>query len=177
MPSHVSTVGAEQDLARAVEELRRELSEAHRRETATAEILRVISTSPTNLQSVLDAVVKSAARFCGAPDASIFRLDGDELGVSDVAIAKLCTRFQVPKPSRGYWARVQSGQTPRRPPAGIATEVCQPHLSRHRDHCLPGDRRHTSTGRASMPDRRLIPQFLTRSLRQLHGAAMCQLET
>lgn len=39
-----------------------------------------------------------------------------ELGVSDVAIAKLCARLQVPKPPRGYWARVQSGQTPRRPP-------------------------------------------------------------
>lgn len=39
-----------------------------------------------------------------------------ELGVSDVAIGKLCTRLQVPKPPRGYWARVQSGRTPRRPP-------------------------------------------------------------
>lgn len=38
------------------------------------------------------------------------------LGVSDVAISKLCTRLQVPKPPRGYWARVQSGQIPRRPP-------------------------------------------------------------
>lgn len=39
-----------------------------------------------------------------------------ELGVSDVAVAKLCARLQVPKPPRGYWARVQSGRTPRRPP-------------------------------------------------------------
>jgi hypothetical protein len=39
-----------------------------------------------------------------------------DLGVSDVAIGKLCVRLQVPKPPRGYWARVQSGQTPRRPP-------------------------------------------------------------
>lgn len=37
-----------------------------------------------------------------------------ELGVSDVAIGKLCTRLQVPKPPRGYWARVQAGITPRR---------------------------------------------------------------
>jgi len=34
-----------------------------------------------------------------------------ELGVSDVAVGKLCARLQVPKPPRGYWARVQSGQT------------------------------------------------------------------
>lgn len=39
-----------------------------------------------------------------------------ELGVSGVAIGKLCVRLQVPKPPRGYWARVQSGQIPRRPP-------------------------------------------------------------
>ncbi|MPY75152.1 MAG: hypothetical protein GEU87_12910 [Alphaproteobacteria bacterium] len=39
-----------------------------------------------------------------------------ELGVSDVAIGKMCARLQVPKPPRGYWARVRSGQTPRRLP-------------------------------------------------------------
>ena len=56
-----------------------DLTEALEQQTATAEILRVISTSPTNLQPVLDEVVRSAARFCGAPDASIFRLDGENL--------------------------------------------------------------------------------------------------
>lgn len=45
-----------------------------------------------------------------------------ELGVSDVAIAKLCARLQVPKPPRGYWARVQSGQTPKRPPLAAFRE-------------------------------------------------------
>jgi len=38
-----------------------------------------------------------------------------ELGVSDVAVGKLCQKMQVPKPPRGYWARVEAGQTPRRP--------------------------------------------------------------
>ncbi len=45
-----------------------------------------------------------------------------ELGVSDVAIGKLCERLQVPKPPRGYWARVHSGQTPRRPPLAAFRE-------------------------------------------------------
>lgn len=39
-----------------------------------------------------------------------------DMGISDVAVAKLCTRLQVPKPPRGYWARIEAGQTPRRPP-------------------------------------------------------------
>ncbi|WP_430244373.1 hypothetical protein [Neorhizobium sp. DAR64861/K0K2] len=38
-----------------------------------------------------------------------------EFGLSDVAIGKLCTKLQVPKPPRGYWARMQAGQRPRRP--------------------------------------------------------------
>lgn len=45
-----------------------------------------------------------------------------ELGVSDVALAKLCKRLQVPKPPRGYWAKVQSGRTPRRPPLAAFRE-------------------------------------------------------
>ena len=39
-----------------------------------------------------------------------------ELGFSGVALGKLCKRLQVPKPPRGYWAKVQAGKKPRRPP-------------------------------------------------------------
>jgi GAF domain-containing protein len=60
-------------------ELENKLAEALEQQVATAEVLRIISTSPTKLQPVLDVVVKSAARFCKADDVSIFEVDGQDL--------------------------------------------------------------------------------------------------
>jgi GAF domain-containing protein len=65
----------------AIENVRlfNETKEALEQQTATAEILRVIASSPTDLQPVMDVVAESAARFCGATHASILRLEGESL--------------------------------------------------------------------------------------------------
>src|SRR5262249_3232288 len=56
-----------------------ELTEALEQQTATSDILRVIASSPTDLQPVMDAVAADAARLCGATDAAVRRVHGDVL--------------------------------------------------------------------------------------------------
>ncbi len=65
----------------AIENVRlfNETKEALEQQTAVAEILRVISSSPTNVQPVLDAIADRAARLCDASAASIYLLDGNAL--------------------------------------------------------------------------------------------------
>jgi GAF domain-containing protein/CheY-like chemotaxis protein len=66
-------------LFKELEARNRDLTETLEQQTATSEILRVIASSPTELQPVMDAVVDSAARLCEATDAAIFRVDGEVL--------------------------------------------------------------------------------------------------
>jgi signal transduction histidine kinase len=57
----------------------RELTTALDQQTATAEVLRVIGSSPTDAQPVFEAIVSSARRLLGGFGGAVYRVAGDEL--------------------------------------------------------------------------------------------------
>src|SRR3974377_2445569 len=70
-------VGASTDLSEQVDSLRRERDEALEQQIATAEVLKIISRSTFDLQTVFDAIVESATRLCQASSSVIWRPKDD----------------------------------------------------------------------------------------------------
>ena len=64
-------------LFKELQERNRDLTEALEQQTATSEILSVISSSPTDVQPVFDTIVKNAARLCEGSGCSVVRFDGE----------------------------------------------------------------------------------------------------
>jgi GAF domain-containing protein len=69
-------------LLREIEERNAELSESLELQTATSEALRLISTHPGDLRTVLDAIVSKAADLCDSPFGSVLLKDGPVLRIS-----------------------------------------------------------------------------------------------
>ena len=66
-------------LFKEIQERNAELREALEHQTATAEVLGIISRSPTDVQPVLDAIVESAARVCAIDDVLLRLQEGSNL--------------------------------------------------------------------------------------------------
>src|SRR6516225_3740186 len=75
---NATTVRAESESTR----LRRERDEALKQQIAASEVLRVISSSPGDLESVFRSILVNANRICEAHFGTIFRYDGKALVVT-----------------------------------------------------------------------------------------------
>ncbi len=62
-----------------VQKRNQEITEALEQQTATSDILRVIATSPTDIQPVLNAVAQNATALSGSDEAAIFRVEDDQM--------------------------------------------------------------------------------------------------
>ncbi len=104
-PAEVALVQTFSDQAViAIENVRlfNETREALERQTATAEILKVIAGSPTDVQPVFEVIVESAVRLCGARMGRVYRFDGIRIemvaasGVTGDALGQLRQVFPRP---------------------------------------------------------------------------------
>ena len=93
---------------RLAEALGRE-AEAGEQQTATSEILRVIASSPTEVQPVFDTILRSAVKLCRAMFGAIYRYDGELVefagshNLPETLIAEFRRQFPA-RPHRGLLA-------------------------------------------------------------------------
>ena len=104
---------------RLLNELRQrttDLTESLEQQTATSEVLQVISSSPGDLEPVFAAMLEKAVRICDAKFGNIYRWDGDALHL----VATHNTPPPLPKPQA-----FTDSSRPRKPPSGrmVATKT------------------------------------------------------
>ena len=94
----------------AIENVRlfQELKESLEQQTATSEILGVIASSPTDIQPVLEAIVKNAARVCGASDAGVALVNGEAYRIAATygAVAQTNVGFELVVDRESHYGRV-----------------------------------------------------------------------
>src|SRR5262249_19351522 len=83
------------ELEKKLEARTRKLSEAREQQTAISDILRVISSSPSDVQPVLDSVAEHAARICEAQIVDIIIVENNEMHV-DASFGELTRPVSMP---------------------------------------------------------------------------------
>jgi class 3 adenylate cyclase/putative methionine-R-sulfoxide reductase with GAF domain len=115
-PKAASSRPARASAESEVAELRRELNEAREQQTATSEVLQVISSSPADLHPVFDKMLKNAARICDAKFGNVYRWDADRLHLAAAfntpsAFAQARRRSPFHPDPKTPFARVVSSKT------------------------------------------------------------------
>src|SRR5216684_6893585 len=87
-PTRRKRTPADIDLKKQIATLKRELSEAIERQTATSEVLQVISSTPGELEPVFQSMLENATRVCGAKFGTMHLIEGD--------IARRVALYNVP---------------------------------------------------------------------------------
>jgi transcriptional regulator with GAF, ATPase, and Fis domain len=94
-PTRRKRAPADVDLKREIAALRLELAEALEQQTATSEVLKVISSSPGDMKPVFEAILSNALRICEAKFGHLLLYDGESF---------LATHLHdVPPSYREYW--------------------------------------------------------------------------
>src|SRR4051812_6334237 len=71
-------VPAKPNLQKQIQSLKRELRHAREQQTATAQVLNSIATSPGYLEPVFQTILENATQICEARFGILFRYEGDE---------------------------------------------------------------------------------------------------
>jgi len=105
-------------LFKELETRNRDLTEALERQTATSNVLQIISSSPTNVQPVFDAIIRSAVTLCDATFGGLHLFDGEQItldahsGLPEEELEVLRTVFPFPMRSNSLIGRAMQDRSP-----------------------------------------------------------------